>query len=92
LKLDQLEFKPRGHLPNQVTKFIFRGIKYQGNALDLIIDNKMYEIFVSAKNNNNSISLVYEHGEHHGSLKLNDRLSLPIDTRLIIRRSVALCP
>jgi hypothetical protein len=52
----------------------------------------MYEIFVSAQNSNDYIPLVYEHDEHRGSLKLNDRYSFPIDTRLIIRRSVALCP
>ncbi|CAM4963855.1 unnamed protein product [Rotaria socialis] len=92
LKLDQLEFKPYGHLPDQATKFIFHGIKYQGFVLDLTIDNKIYEIFVSSKNNNNYITLVYEYGEHRGLLKVNDRLSFPIGTHLIIRRSVALCP
>ncbi len=58
----------------------------------MTINNKMYEIFVSAQNSNDYIPLVYEHDEHRGSLKLNDRYSFPIDTRLIIRRSVALCP
>ena len=91
MKLDQLEFKPRGHLPNQATKFIFRGIKYQGATLDLTINNKMYEIFVSAQSSSDYIPLVYEHGERRDSLKLNDRFSFPIDTHLIIRRSVALC-
>ncbi|CAF4294894.1 unnamed protein product [Rotaria sp. Silwood2] len=92
LKLNELEFQPRGHLPDQATKFIFHGIKYQGFVLDLTIDNNIYEIFVSSQNNNDSIPLVYEYGDHRGSLKVNDSLSLPIDTRLIIRRSVALCP
>jgi len=91
LKLDQLEFKPRGHLPNQATKFIFHGIKYQDIALDLIIENKMYHIFVSAQYSNDDIPLVYEYGEHRGSLILNDRYSFPIDTLLVIRRSKALC-
>ncbi len=91
LTLDQLEIKPRGHLPNQATKLIFHGLKYQGFALDLIIDNKMYEIVIRTQDSNNSVSLVYENGEHHGSLKLDDRLSFPTDTCLIIRRSVALC-
>ncbi|CAF5200667.1 unnamed protein product, partial [Rotaria magnacalcarata] len=92
LKLDRLEFKPYGHLPDQATKFIFHGIKYQGFVLDLTIDNKIYEIFVSSQNNNNDITLVCEYGEHRGLLKVNDRLSFPIGTQLIIRRSVALCP
>jgi hypothetical protein len=52
----------------------------------------MYEIFVRAQNSNESVPLVYEHGNRHGTLRLNDRLSFPIDTRLIIRRSVPLCP
>ena len=92
LHLDQLEIKPRGHLPNQATKFTFRGIKYQGAVIDLTINNKMYEIFVSAQNNTNYIPLMYEHGKHRSSLKQNDRVSFPIDTLLIIRRSIALCP
>ncbi|CAF3836249.1 unnamed protein product [Rotaria sp. Silwood1] len=92
LKLSELEFKPHGHLPGQATKLIFHGIKYQGFVLDLTIDNKIYEIFVSSQNNNNSISLIYEHEDHHGLLEVNDRLSFSIDTHLIIRQSVALCP
>ncbi len=92
LKLNQLEFNPRGRLPDQGTKFIFHDIKYQGFVLDLIVDNNTYEIFVSAHSNIDYIPLVYEHGEHRGSLKVNDRLSFPIDTRLIIRRSITLCP
>ncbi|CAF1665004.1 unnamed protein product [Rotaria magnacalcarata] len=92
LKLDQLEFKPRGHLPNQATKFVIRGIKYQGTIIDLTIDNKMYEIFVRAQSSKNDVPLIYKQGEHRGSLKLMDRLSFPIDTRLIIRRLVPLCP
>ncbi len=92
LELNQLEFNPHGHLPDQATKFIFHGIKYQGFALDLTVDNNTYEIFVSAQSNIDYISLVYEHGEHRGSLKVNDRLSFPIDTRLIIRRLITLCP
>jgi trehalose/maltose hydrolase-like predicted phosphorylase len=44
LELNQIEFKPHGHLPDQATKFILHGIKYQGFLLDLIIDNEMYEI------------------------------------------------
>jgi hypothetical protein len=52
----------------------------------------MYEIFASAPNSNDYIPLVYEHGEQRDSLKLNNRYSFPIDTRLIIRRSVPLCP
>jgi trehalose/maltose hydrolase-like predicted phosphorylase len=91
LKLGQLEFKPRGYLPNQATKLSFHGIKYQGTTLDLIINNERYEIVVSAQNNNDYIPLVYEHRELSGTLKLNDRHSFPIDTLLIIRRSVALC-
>jgi trehalose/maltose hydrolase-like predicted phosphorylase len=92
LTLNQLEFKPPNRLPNQARKLIFHGLKYQGTVLDLTIDNKMYEIFVSAQNSSDSIPLVYEHGGHHDSLKLNDRLSFPINTRLIIRRLVPLCP
>ncbi|CAF3066518.1 unnamed protein product, partial [Rotaria sp. Silwood2] len=92
LKLSQLEFKPYGHLPGQATKFIFHSIKYQGFVLDLTVDSNIYEIVVSSQNNNNSIPLLYEHGDHRSSLKVNDRLSFPVDTHLIIRRSVALCP
>jgi trehalose/maltose hydrolase-like predicted phosphorylase len=92
LTLDQLELKPRGHLPNGATKLVLHGLKYQGTSLDLTIDNKMYEIFVRAQDSNESVPLVYEYGADHGSLKLNDRLSFSIDTRLIIRRSMALCP
>ncbi|CAF3541630.1 unnamed protein product [Rotaria sp. Silwood1] len=92
LTLDQLEFKPRGHLPNQVTKFIFHGLKYQGTTIDLTIDNDMYEIFIRAQNINNSVPLLYKQGENNGPLKLNDRLSFPIDTHVIIRRLVPLCP
>ncbi|CAF4575481.1 unnamed protein product [Rotaria socialis] len=92
LKLDQLEFKPRGHLPNQATKLVIRGIKYQGTIIDLTIDNKMYDIFVRAQSSKNDVPLIYKQGEHHGSLKLMDRLSFPIDTQLIIRRLVPLCP
>ncbi len=58
----------------------------------MTIENKMYEIFVSAQNNNHDIPLVYEHQEHRGLVKVNDRLSFPIGTHLIIRRSVTLCP
>jgi len=92
LELNQIEFKPHSHLPDQATKFIFHGIKYQEFALDLTVDNNTYEIFVSAQSNIDYISLVYEHEEHRGSLKVNDRLSFPIDTGLIIRRSKTLCP
>lgn len=92
LTLDQLEIKPRGHLPNEATKIVFHGIKYQGAELDLTIDNDMYEIFVRAQQNDDSVSLSYEHGSNRGSLKANDRLSFPADSRLIIRRSEALCP
>ncbi|CAF1060401.1 unnamed protein product [Adineta steineri] len=92
LTLDQIEFKPRGHLPNQAKKLIFHGIKYQGYALDLTIGDKMYEVIVSAKENRRAVSLAYEHDKEQGSLKLGDHLTFPIDTRLIIRRSEALCP
>jgi trehalose/maltose hydrolase-like predicted phosphorylase len=92
LELNQIEFKPHSHLPDQATKFIFHGIKYQGFVLDFTIDNQMYEIFVRSQNNTDNIALVYEHREHRDALKVNDRLSFPIDTHLIIRRSITLCP
>ncbi|CAF1395899.1 unnamed protein product [Adineta steineri] len=92
LELNQLEFNPRGHLPDQATKFTFHGIKYQGFIFDLTINRNMYEIFVRVQSNSNYIFLVYEYGEHRGSLKLNDRLSFSIGTPLIIRRSITLCP
>ncbi|CAF4305965.1 unnamed protein product [Rotaria sp. Silwood2] len=92
LKLSQLEFKPQSHLPGQAIKCIFHGIKYQGFVLDLTINNKTYEIIVSCQNNNDTIPLVYGYGHQHSTLKVNDRLSFPIDTLLIIRRSIALCP
>jgi len=56
----------------------------------LTVDNSTYEVYVREQNINNSIPLVYEHTEHRGVLKFNDRLSFPIDTQLIIRRSVPL--
>ncbi|CAF1270300.1 unnamed protein product [Adineta steineri] len=92
LELNQLEFNPRAHLPDQATKFTFHGIKYQGFIFDLTINSNMYEIFVRVQSNSNYIFLVYEYGEHRGSLQLNDRLSFPIGTPLIIRRSITLCP
>ena len=92
LTLDQLEIKPRGHLPNEATKLVFHGLKYQGTELDLTIDNRMYEIFVRAQHSDESAALVYEQGSNRGSLKVNDRLFFPADSRLIIRRSEALCP
>ncbi len=92
LGLDQLEFNPPGHLPDQATKFIFHGIKYQGRVLDLIINKMMYEIRVNSQNNNDSIPIVYEYGEYRGLLKVNDHLSFPIGTHLIIRRSISVCP
>jgi trehalose/maltose hydrolase-like predicted phosphorylase len=92
LTLDQLEIKPRGHLPNEATKLVFHGLKYQGTEIDLTIDKEMYEIFIRTQYGDGSTSLVYEHGTNRGSLKVNDRLSFPADSRLIIRRSEALCP
>ena len=91
LELNELQFNPHGHLPDQATKFIFHGIKYLGFVFDLTIDNKMYDIFVRARNNTNFIPLVYEHQQQRGSLQVNDRLSFPVNTRLIIRRSITLC-
>jgi hypothetical protein len=87
LKFDQLELKPSGHLPDQATKFIYHGIKYQGIVFDLTVDNNTYEVFVREQNIDKGIPLVYEYGEHRDLLKLNDRLSFPIGTHLTIRRS-----
>jgi trehalose/maltose hydrolase-like predicted phosphorylase len=91
LKIDQLEFKPTGHLPEQATKFIYHGIKYQGDVLDLTVNNNnTYEIFVREQNPNSTVPLAYQHGETSGVLKVNDRLSFPVNTLLIIRPSVSL--
>ncbi len=87
--MNQLEFNPYGHLPDQATKFIFHGIKYQGFTLDLIINSTIYEIFVNSQNNN---TLLYEHEEDRGVLKSNDHLSFPINTLLIIRPLIPFCP
>lgn len=88
LKIDQIEIKPTGHLPNQATKFVLYGIKYQGDILDLTINaNSTYEIFVREQNPNSTVPLAYQHGQDRGILKLNDRLSYPINTLLIIRPS-----
>ena len=92
LKLDQLEIQPRGHLPNQASKFVFRGIKYQGAVLDLTITNKIYEIVITVQNSTDTIPLVYEHAGQNEVLQLHKHYSFPIDTRLIVRRSVPLCP
>lgn len=92
LKLNQFEFNPHGHLPDQATKFIFHGIKFQEFSFDLTIDNKTYELFVRARNSNKFIPLVYEHPQQRGSLQVNDRLSFPVNTRLVIRRAKAFCP
>ncbi|CAF2988141.1 unnamed protein product [Rotaria sp. Silwood2] len=89
LKLNHLEVMPRGHLPNQATKLIFHGLKYLRATLDLAIDGNMYHLTVQEFNG--SYSLVYEHGKDQGSLKLNDSLSCPIDTRLIIHPSTPIC-
>ena len=91
MTLDQLEIKPRGHLPNNATKLVLHGIKYQGAELDITIDSKMYEIFVRAQSTVDTIHLAYEHGSTHGFLRLDDRLSFPIDTPLFIRRSEPFC-
>ncbi len=91
LKIDQLELKPSGHLPDQATKFVFYGIKYRGDVLDLTVNsNNTKEIFVREQNPNSTVPLVYEHGEDHSKLKLNGRLSFPMNTLLIIRPSIPL--
>ncbi|UJR32210.1 hypothetical protein I4U23_019675 [Adineta vaga] len=92
LSLEQLEFQPRGHLPSQAKKLAFHGIKYQGFSIDLSIGNENYDVVISAQDHHNSVPLVYEHDQQQNSLKLGDHLSFPIDTRVIIRRSKALCP
>lgn len=92
LTLDQLEIKPRGHLPNNATKLVLHGIKYQGAELDITIDQRMYEVFVRAQPPADAIPLAYEHGSTHDCLRMNDRLSFPTDTPLTIRRSEPLCP
>lgn len=86
-----MEIRPRGHLPNQATKLILRGIKYQGSELDITIGRKMYEVHVRTSSADKSVTLVYQHGTTFGLLNVNDRLSFPADTRLIIRRSTPLC-
>lgn len=92
LQLNQLEFNPSGHLPDQATRFILHGIKYRGYVFDLIINRMTYEIVVNEQSNTNSKPLIYEHGEYRGSLKINDHLSFSTGTRLIIRSSITLCP
>jgi trehalose/maltose hydrolase-like predicted phosphorylase len=92
LTLDQLEIKPRGHLPNQTKKLVLHGLKYQGAELDVTIDTETYEVVVRAQQTDVINTLVYEHVRGRGQLKLNDRLVFPIDSRLIIRRAISLCP
>ncbi len=54
------------------------------------MEHSTYQVFVREQNINDSIPLVYEHTEHRDVLKFNDRPSFPVDTQLIIRRSVPL--
>ncbi len=88
MKFDQVELKPSRHLPDQATKFIYYGIKYQGVVFDLTVDNNTYEVFIREQNIDHSIPLVYKHGGHRDLFKFNDRLSFPIDSPLILRQSI----
>jgi len=91
LKFDQLELKPSGYLPEQTTKFIYRSLKYQGVVFDFTVNNSTYEIYIREQiTTNNSISFVYKHPKSEGVLKVNDRLSFPVNTLLIIRRTTKL--
>jgi hypothetical protein len=47
---------------------------------------------VRALSTDDSRPLMYEHEQQRGSLKVNDLLSFPTDTRLIIHPATPLCP
>jgi hypothetical protein len=83
---------PPARLPNQSTALIFHGLKYQGATFDLTIESQLYHLNVRALDSSGSRSLIYEHETQRGTLNVNDLLSFPLDTLLIIRPAVPLCP
>jgi hypothetical protein len=83
---------PPASLPNRSTGLVFHGLKYYGATFDLTIESKMYHLDVRALSTDGSKSLIYEHEQQRGSLSVNDRLSFPVDTRLVIRPATQLCP
>ncbi|CAF3978048.1 unnamed protein product [Rotaria sp. Silwood2] len=91
LTLNELEIMPPSRLPNRSTQLVFHGLKYNGATLDLTIEKEMYHVSVRALNNDNSKSILYEHEQQRGSLRVNDILSFPVDTRLIIYLATPLC-
>ncbi|CAF3539667.1 unnamed protein product [Rotaria sp. Silwood1] len=92
LTLNELEIMPPGRLPNRSTQLAFHGLKYNGATFDVMIEKEMYHVNVVALNNDNSQSMLYEHEQQRGSLRVNDTLSFRVDTRLIIHLAAPLCP
>ncbi|CAF1103336.1 unnamed protein product [Rotaria sordida] len=92
LTLNELEVMPPSRLPNRSTQLAFHGLKYNGATFDLRIEKEMYHVSVRTLNNNNSQSMLYEHEQQRGSLRVNDILSFPVGTRLIIHLATSLCP
>ena len=90
--MDGLEVMPPAHLPNQSTGLIYHGLKYYGAIFDLTIESTMYYLNVRALSIDDSRPLIYEHEQQRGTLKVNDLLSFPVGTRLIIRPATPLCP
>ncbi|UJR10942.1 hypothetical protein I4U23_015127 [Adineta vaga] len=92
LTMNELDITPPPRLPNSSNALIFHGIKYYGAIFDLTIENSMYYLNVRALDSNNGRSLIYRHNQQNGTLKRNDILSFPVDTRLIIQPTTSLCP
>ncbi|CAF1205270.1 unnamed protein product [Didymodactylos carnosus] len=89
LRFEQLEFFPT--LPPGTNTFTFYGLKYLGSTFDVKMDSKQYELSVIEMNNQN-IELSYDYGGQQGKLKgINDRISVPIKTRLTIRSIDTIC-
>lgn len=92
LTMSELEIKPPGRLPNRSTALILHGLKYFGASLDLTVESDVYRLQVRILSSDSTKSLVYQHSQGSGTLKVNDILSFPVDTRLVIRPSIPLCP
>jgi hypothetical protein len=92
LTMSELEIKPPARLPNRSSALVLHGLKYYGATFDLTIESGMYRLHVRVLDGSDAKSLVYEHSQSSGTLKVDDVLSFPVDTRLIIRPATPLCP
>ena len=92
LTMSELDIKPPARLPNRSTALVLHGLKYFGASFDLTIESSQYRLHVRALDTDSAKSLVYQHSQGSGALKINDVLSFPVNTRLIIRPASPLCP